>query len=235
MARVPALSEKIRAERTPVGPDNPFLALEQQVSQQIVAALDAFRIVSERASEETFRAIYGNRMLQAALGIDPESEIRPRKAAKSPLHSAFIERRREELRADIPKGGLREAMIRALLYVGMARGHADERGFNAIRALLRDRSAGETISLAAFKTLLRQQFFMLLIDEAKALAAIPAMLPEDRAKREAAFSALQAIIAAAGPPTDATAARLEKIASLFELNVKELAPLPGKAAPRKAS
>ncbi len=40
--------------------------------------------------------------------------------------------------------------------------------------------AGKGLSLAEFKKLLREQFFMLLLDEQSAVKAMPAMLAKDR-------------------------------------------------------
>ena len=69
--------------------------------------------------------------------------------------------------------GLREAIIRALLYVGTGRAAVDERGFEALRRI---RRAHGDIPLSAFKALVREQFYLLLIDTEAALAALPSML-----------------------------------------------------------
>ena len=77
---------------------------------------------TEKMAERTFLAIYGSPALQAAFGIDPATRsatcARP---ATSPLHRQLVETRIAELRSQIDKGGLREAVVRAALYVGMAR------------------------------------------------------------------------------------------------------------------
>ena len=77
-------------------------------------------------------------------------------------------------------------MIRALLYVGMARGAVDERGFEMIRRIRERARRMPQPALAEFKALVREQFFMLLIDPEAALAAIPVAaagrLRETRAK-----------------------------------------------------
>ena len=41
MAPVATLAEQVRRDRKPVEADNPFVALQENVSRQIVAALDA--------------------------------------------------------------------------------------------------------------------------------------------------------------------------------------------------
>ena len=171
------LAEQIRKERRPVATDNPFVAMQENVSRQMVAALDAWRDVSETLAERTFLAVYGLPTLQAAVGVDPAATRPLRKAPKSPLHRELLQSRIAELKSHIPVGGLREAVIRGILYVGMARTAVDERGFEAVRRI---RRAHGDIPLLVFKTVVREQFNMLLVDQEAALAAIPSMLPPMR-------------------------------------------------------
>ena len=59
----------------------------------------------------------------------------------------------------------------------MPEGVADERGFRLLEHMRED--AGADLSLADFKTMVRDQFFMLLLDERRAIEAMPAMLDAD--------------------------------------------------------
>jgi hypothetical protein len=212
MAPVKAWAEQVRGNRRAASTDNPFLAMQEDASRKIVAALDAWRDVSETLAERTFMAVYGSPALQAAVGIDPNSTQRPRQATKNPLHRQLLEKRKSELRAQIPSGGLREAVIRALLYVGISRRAIDERGFEMARRI---RVAHDNMSLSDFKALIREQFNMLLIDEAAALAAIPSMLPPDAETRLKAFDLISEILGALGELSDTDRARLAEIARLF--------------------
>ncbi|MDK1492459.1 DUF3141 domain-containing protein [Sinorhizobium sp. 7-81] len=216
MAWVQTAAEHAHENRKPAAPENPLLALQENMSQQIVNGLEAWRQAVERLSEETFRTVYGSPVLQAALGIDSKSD-RLRKPAKSHLHEALVETRIASLRAEIAQGGLREAIARALLFVGKARGGADERGFEAIRRLRRAHPTASQLSLPAFKALLRKQYFILLIDEDAALSAIPKLLPEDLEERRSAFNVLREVLAASGAVTGGAAERLERIETLFAL------------------
>ena len=171
MAQVAAAADRARAERKPADAGNPFLAMQEAVSRQIVTAFDAWRDASEKLAERAFLSIYGSPVLQRAVGIDPQSDERPGRAGKSALHRQFIEQRIAGLKSRIGEGGLREALVRATLYVAMARGSADERGFETIRRIRLARSETSRLTLAAFKNLVREQFFMLLIDQDAALDA----------------------------------------------------------------
>src|ERR687897_888233 len=225
MAPVKAMAERAREDRQPASADNPFLALQETISSQIVAGLDAWRDMAEAASERMFLSIYGSPALQAALGIYPTDERPLRKAGTSALHRELLQSRISELKSRIATGGLRECLVRGLLYVGMARGRADERGLAALRGLRTIEDDKPRLTLSEFKALVREQYYMLLIDQEATLATIPDLLPRDRGVRRKAFAALGRVLRAAGEVTGEAAQRRERIAGLFgvEANAAEAA------------
>ena len=214
MAPIAALADRVRDDREPVNAGNPFLAIQEAVSQQIVTMLDAWRDASETLAERMFLSIYGTPALQAAMGVDPQSAKPLRRAGKSPLHKQLLQARITELKSKIPTGGLREALVRAVLYVGMARNSVDERGFAMIRRIRAAQSEG--LTLAEFKMLVREQYFMLLIDHEAALAAIPALLPQSVEERRKALAVLRQVVSASGDVTTQVSDRLEQMTALFE-------------------
>jgi hypothetical protein len=223
----------VEDNRKAAAPDNPFLAMQEMLSHQIVEGFEAFRKSSERLAEQTFHAVYGNPVLQTAMGIDPKSDRPPRKAARSLMHEALVEKRIEDLRAAMTQGGLREATARALFHVGARLSGADERSFEAIRRFRKEQAGAGQLPLAEFKKLLREQFFMLLIDEEAALAAIPGLLPEDEVERRKAFALLTEVLTARGPLEGEAAERMNRIADLFGLGAVTAGsrtPSPGRKA-----
>jgi len=212
MAPIAKFAEQVRAARRPIAEDNPFVEMQEKVSTGIVALLDQWREISEALSERAFLTIYGAPMLQAAVGVDDATAHTSRKAGKSPLHRDLVQRRIAEIKARIPVGGLREAVIRALLYAGMNRAAVDERGFEAVRRI---RKAQSGVPLADFKAILREQFYMLLIDQEGALAAIPGLLPSEKSERLEAFELVKAVLYARGEPSSQDKERLGQIARLF--------------------
>jgi hypothetical protein len=215
MAPLRAMAEQVRENRKPASADNPFLKLQEAASEQIVAALDHMREKTEALSEQTFLGIYGMPALQTAMGIDPHSSQRLRQVAKDPLHAELQHARIAELRQRMAMGGLPEATIRALLYAGLPRASVDERGFEAIRRI---REANSTISLADFKAMVREQFLMLVIDADAALAAIPAMLPDEPDIRKQAYEAIGRVLSSAGALSETDKQRLERVGDLFGLS-----------------
>jgi hypothetical protein len=213
MATVKSLAEKASEDRKQVSTDNPFLAFQEQVSKQIVSALNSWRDSQEALSEAAFLAVYGSPALQAAVGIDPQSAP-SRRQEMSAAHRQMLDRRITELKSRIGEGGLREAAIRGLLYVGSARGMADERSLEALRNVRRNDS-GPRLTLAEFKMLVREQFFMLLLDQEGALDAIPNLLPNNAKAREAAFAAIREVLSASAAISGEVAKRLKRVAELF--------------------
>jgi hypothetical protein len=186
------------------------------MSKQIVAGLDAYRDMRDSFGEQLFLAIYGSPVLQAAVGIDPADTSRPRQAGTSPLHQQLVDTRIAQLKAQMTQGGLREGILRALLWIGMPRGAIDERGFEAIRRIREAHPAGEPLPLAEFKAMVRDQFLMLLIDEKAAVASLPGLLaPVDSELRRKAFGVLREVLSVREAITGEVAERLRQAAPWF--------------------
>ena len=213
MAPVADLAERVRANRRPVTAGNPLLAVEEAVSRQIVAGFDAWRDATEAFAERTFLSLYQSPTLQAAVGIDPRSTQPQRQAAKSLLHHELIDNKLATLKSRFADGGLREATIRALLFAGMGRAAVDERGFEAVRRI---REQLHDLPLAEFKAVVRDQFYMLLIDTESALAAIPAMLPAEREIRRRAVDMIGEILGRRGEHGSEDTDRLRRVSQLFD-------------------
>ncbi|MHC2440252.1 DUF3141 domain-containing protein [Bradyrhizobium sp. USDA 4451] len=216
MKMVENAADKARDARKPVTKDNPFLAFQEQISKQIVGSLDQWRDSQEALSEAMFLAIYGSPALQAAVGVDPQA-IPSQRREMDPRHRERLQARVAELSSKTGSGGLREAGVRALVYVGSARGMVDERSLEALRRLRRSDESGR-MTLAEFKKLVREQFFMLLLNRDAALAAIPKLLPDNMDERRRAFAAIQEVLSASADISGEVARRLKQVAGLFGLD-----------------
>jgi len=213
MKAVAAEAEAARENRKPAAKNNPFLKAQETVSETIVNVLDKWRDTQEALSESLFLSIYGSPALQAAVGVDPNADPSP-VPEMSAGHRKLLDARIAELKAGIGSGGLRECWIRALLYVGMTRGMFDERSLEALRRMRREDEASR-LTLSQFKTLVREQFFMLILDQEASLTAIPKMLPEDMELRRAAIAAIREVLSVVEEISGETATRLERVTQLF--------------------
>jgi hypothetical protein len=225
MKTVETAAEKVREQRKPTASDNPFVAFQETMSKQIVSALDKWRDSQEALSEALFLSVYGSPALQAAVGIDPQSTP-SRKPEMSAQYRARLEARIAELKSQIGNGGLREAAVRGLLYVGSVRGMVDERSLEALRRVRRIDS-GPRLTVAQFKAMVREQFFMLLLDQDAALAAIPKLLPQNADERRAGFAAIQDVLSASAAISGEAAMRLKRIGELFSVDT---AGIPGRTS-----
>jgi Protein of unknown function (DUF3141) len=206
-------ADQVREHRKSAASDNPFLALQDTISKNIVSALDQWRDAQEVLSERIFLSVYGSPALQAAVGIDPEADPSPR-PAMSQEYRKRLEDRIAEIKSRIPRGGLRESVIRGLLYVGASRGMVDERSLEALRRARTD-AAGPRLTLAEFKAVVREQFFMLLLDQEASLAAIPKLLPRNMEARRAGLAVIRDVLSASAEISGEAANRLRRITELF--------------------
>ncbi len=215
MKAVATSADKVREHRKVATEDNPFLTFQETVSKNIVDVLDKWRDTQEALSEALFLGIYGSPVVQAAVGITPDAEVSP-KPQMSPEHSKRLEARIAELKSQIGTGGLRECVIRGLLYVGMSRGMVDERSLEALRRARAD-DKGSRLTLAQFKMIVREQFFMLLLEPEASLAAIPKLLPPGEDERRAGLASIRGVLSASAEISGEAAKRLDRVTQLFGL------------------
>jgi hypothetical protein len=221
MKVVERAAEGVRQERKPVSEENSFVKLQEQMSEAIVGTLQAWGEARDKLSESVFMAAYASPLLQAIAGVTPDT-IKSRKPGKSPLHAELLRMRVAEIKSRAAEGGLRECVVRGLLYAGMKRGGVDERALAAIRGL-RVKDQGPPLTLAEFKAVVREQFFLLLIDQDAALATIPQMLPASVDRRREGLEAIAEVLRASGEVSGEVADRFAEITKLFESKVDRLA------------
>ncbi len=212
MWQIAQLAEQVRQQRRPAAPDNPLLQVQAMISDGIIAALDGYRDLRDRSMEQIFLTLYSAPLLQALIGLRASDELPRRRPGVEPERIAFIQQRIAELKARLAEGGVREAAIRSLVYIGMAGPGVDERAFEALRQM---RAEHGGLTLAEFKQVLREQFFSLLLDRDGALAAIRKMLPADATERADALGKIRQVVSASGEVAGERAERLAQIEKLF--------------------
>jgi len=218
MKTIASLAEQVRENRRQAAPDNVFLQMQEQFSKNIIQALDGFRDFRDQSLEQIFHAIYGQPFLQAVVGLRASDKSPRQRPGVEPEHLRFIEERIEALRTRIGEGGVREATVRALLYLWADRG-VDERAFNMIRAI-RAEVGEQALPLEQFKMQVREQFFALLLDQEAALAAIPHMLARETELKTVAWDNIQRIAAVVGPLAGERKNRFEQIRRLFGMEAE---------------
>ena len=142
MAPVKALAENVRATRQPVAADNPLLAMEHAASDWITTWLKAVGETKDTLTEKFFLTTYGSPLVQALLGLGSGEPLTGRHIENDLLREATIAQRRAELEGHFEKGGIADALARALVYIRLPEGSADERGFTVLQAIRESRPPG---------------------------------------------------------------------------------------------
>jgi hypothetical protein len=93
-------------------------------------------------------------------------------------------------------------------------GVADERGFRLLQRL-RD-EAGFGLTIAEFDEVVRDQFFSLVLDEGRAVQAIPSMLASDPELASRMAKALGRLIEVVGVESPTGKARLREMEKVFK-------------------
>jgi len=204
------LAANVAATRKPAAADNPFLKLQSQVSDQITAALDAYRVARDQWAEQMFFGFYGSPFVQALLGLSAGIEVRPFPGA-SPEKLAARRARADAYAAKLQTGGFDEALTRAVLYVIAADRTLDQRCALALNVA---RQQLMHLSLAEFKVVVRDQAFLLQLERERAMEALASLVPDAEARMEL-LKQVHAIIDTGAPPSAAEHDRLTRLSRLL--------------------
>ena len=185
MQWVKAMAETARKNRRLVAADNPFVQVERQASERIEQSLDAFRDIRDDLYERAFKAIYGSPWLAAAVGLS-EERVGGR-GPKSPTWEYEELKRMKQLMAEshMDEGTRLDGWVRIMLYVAREERVFDERPYNLVRRMIDELSPETRPSLDELKSAVKRQAFLLALDEERAVAALPNLLPERHQRRKA--------------------------------------------------
>ncbi len=173
-----AVAELIREERRPVASDNPFLKIEKQMSERTIDLLDTFRDVRDAWCERTFKSIYESPWLAAMVGITPGADLTKAPRPDDWFRDELKRLKAIELESYIERGTPLDGAVRMLLYQGRDTKVIDERPFRLIEHYIREAPEDKRPTHEQLKQAFRRQLFILLLDEKRAIDALPKLLPE---------------------------------------------------------
>jgi hypothetical protein len=217
MQSIKPLAEAVRARRQKVAADNPLLALEQAVSSGITTWLKACGDTRDAMMEAWFLNTYGSPLLQAMVGLGSPDEPAHPVVQRDVLREAAEAQLRFELEQRFEVGGPVEAAVRALIYVRLPEGSADERGFATLQAIRAGQPAGKRRTMGQLKQMVKEQFLLVMLDADRAIAAIPKLLPKSIDERRDALDALHRMISARGALSGEGKRRLGRVEALFDV------------------
>jgi len=215
MSAIKPMAEQVRANRKPVGGDNPLLAVEKQYSSWITSALENFGEIRDSMTEAFFLTTYGSPLLQAMVGLGARGDQTPHRVERDLVRETAAAEMRLGLDQKFEEGGVEEAVLRALIYVRRPEGGFDERGFRMLKIIRESRKSNERLSLPQFREMLSEQLQLVLLDEERAIAALPKLLQTDAAETSAALDVLRQLVGAAGALNPEGERRLAQVEKLF--------------------
>ena len=192
--------KSVRKNRRAAAPDNPLLVVEEAVSKGIAMSLDAAGAARDTASEQIFLLTYGLPALHALVGLDKEDVSKEMQVRRNLLREQEQEKKRIELEEKFEKGGVVEAVIRAICYILLREQGVDERSYAVLSALRDTHPVGRPRPMAELKATFHEQYLLVLADEEKALETL--VLVAARSGRRPAESAARRAThgPGAGPP-----------------------------------
>ncbi|MDM0051549.1 TerB family tellurite resistance protein [Variovorax sp. J22R115] len=214
---VQAMAENVRANRRAAAPDNPFTKAEREVSGRIEQSLDRVRDVRDEMSERMFKAIYEAPWLAAAVGLGGDALGRRGPKSATWEQDELKRLKRQEIESQFETGTVVDAWARLLLYVRREENVVDERPYNLMRRMIDEMEPEHRPSLAAVKAAMKRQAFVVALDEERAIAALPGLVPEMHQRRKG-FEAARKVASARGKPTAHQEERFRRVASILSLD-----------------
>jgi pimeloyl-ACP methyl ester carboxylesterase len=208
-------AEKVRENRQTVSPNNPFLACERMVSDMITGGLEMWGKARDAATEAFFFNTYGSPIVQAMVGLRADETSVSRSIGRDVAREAAAKEATVHLEQQIDQGGLIEAAVRALIYVRLPEGTADERGFAALKQISAELPAAKRVGFARFKEIVKEQYLILLLDPERAIAALPKLLPGNRRQCDEALALVRRVLDARGALPEEGRRRLARIEAVF--------------------
>ena len=220
MGMVKAAAESVKKNRRAASAGNPFLAVEQAVSKGIAMALDAAGAARDTASEQIFLLTYGSPALHALVGLDKDDVSKEMQVRRNLLREQEQEKKRAKLEEEFEKGGVVEAVIRAICYVLLREQGVDERSYAVLTALRDTHPVGRPRPMTELKATFHEQFLLVLADEEKAIETLALLLPAAADERQKVLRAVQRMVLAQGSLSPAGKRRLRRIEALFDSGPK---------------
>jgi Protein of unknown function (DUF3141) len=110
---------------------------------------------------------------------------------------------------------VKAAAAEALLNIRRPDGTADERSFRMLKMIRDTRKANKRLTLSQFKELVKEQYQLVLLDEERAVEALPKLFHPGDTESDAALDALRALLTAPGPLAKEETNRVARVEKLL--------------------
>jgi hypothetical protein len=209
------LAEQAKAARTPVGAENPFVALEKLWADSVAQSLDFARDIRDMGYEAMFYALWGG---PAAIAFGA-GHAQPR-TKKTPRELRLMPQVRQAL-MHVGAGGFVEAVIRMLIMLAEARGSVRrDRLERSARVLSTDKPFCD-LDPALRGQIIHEQSIIAQFEPDAAIDALPRMLPDAESRAEA-IAVVEYIVGPLDEMEPHTIHRLQEFRSVLDLDPIDL-------------
>jgi hypothetical protein len=216
MATFKVWADWVRKNRRPVQENNYFLAMERDMAQTIEDRLNGYRDVRDDIYRNIFKAMYGPLGLAALFPAKKAATMAEENAAQE----AAIQKEIERLKGEMDKGGFDEALVRLIMAAMIHIGAIDYRS-RLIAKQIKERMGSDDVNRQKLRKTIWEQYFMLIIDEDRAIASLAKLLPT-RKEREEAVNLTLEIMMISDAEIDPQSPLAVKVAKALDLDIKKL-------------
>ncbi|NKE45756.1 DUF3141 domain-containing protein [Roseomonas frigidaquae] len=200
-----AMAEMVRANRQPVAPDNPFVAMERAWADSVERSIDAWRDWRDSLQETAFHAVYGTLSALNVASEVPTLDAAPELAGETPDVRAALDR--------VAEGGYAEAVVRMMILLAKARGGVRRSRLARSNALLTTEEPFAQMTASARQALIREQTVVVEMAPQEAFDTLAKLLatPTDRRRALATVEDVAGPEEELGEPAQAMLARLRAL------------------------
>ncbi|MRR17882.1 MAG: DUF3141 domain-containing protein [Deltaproteobacteria bacterium] len=202
MRPVKNIASITRQNRKPAAADNPFTAMEKDVSEYIENVLGIYRDYRDLTQELWFQQIYGSDWLRRFF---PPGPAEPSQEAPDDEREDYDKRQ-----SAVEEGGLAAGLIRVYMAVARIGQHVKRAHFEIGEEIAQTHRVLSKLRPAQFKKIMHEQTAILQADCDRALAALSVLIKEKDDRMEA-LSIARRLCLVDGVYTDDEKAMVEKI------------------------
>jgi len=220
MRLIAGAAEGVRSRFEPVSPDSPLSRLEKAASAWISTSLVDAGNQRDRFVEQLFLLVYGSPLLQALVGLDAEQMAQDSAIEREARRDELARARERDLERMFDEGGNTEAILRSVAFVRLAEKSLDERSFSVLQEVYNGQPTARRLPPSKLKEILRDQHALLRLDEGRALATLPKLLPKASSERASLLQLVRSLVLASGPLSADGKRRLARIEKIFASHTK---------------
>jgi hypothetical protein len=180
-----------------------------------MSLLDTYRDLRDAWYERIFKSIYESPWVAAMVGITGKADQKEAPRPDNWFQDELKRLKNLEHELYIEQGTPLDGAVRMLLYQGRDTKVVDERPFRLIQHYIREAPEDKRPTIEQLKQAFKRQLFILLLDERRAVNALPKLLPEMELRHKALELVRRIATAGDGKLTESQENRFREIEEIL--------------------